>query len=134
MHGRWCVTVLAAIALVSPARGGDSDSDLAKQTQNPVADLITVPFQHNFNFNTGPDNRTVWVMNVQPVVPIKLNDSCNLITRTIMPIINQPSLAPGVDHAFGLGDINPTLFFSPTGSDEFIWGAGPTFTFPTATS
>jgi len=116
--------------------GGDTESDteLAKKTQNPVADLISVPFQNNFNFNTGPENRTVWLLNVQPMIPINLTDHWNLITRIIMPIINQPSLAPGIDHAFGLGDINPTLFFSPVGSEKFIWGVGPTFTFPTASN
>src|SRR5262249_6008321 len=97
--------------------GGDteSDTDLAKKTQNPVADLISVPFQNHFNFDTGPEQRTVWVLNVQLVIPIKLTDHWNLITRIIMPIINQPSLAPGIDSAFGLGDINPTFFFSPVG-------------------
>ena len=111
-----------------------SATDLAKQTQNPVADLISVPFQHNFNFNTGPNDKTVWVMNVQPVIPITLTKDWNLITRWITPIINQPSLAPGVDAAFGLGDINPSFFLSPAGSKEFIWGIGPTFTFPTAST
>src|SRR5262249_58951089 len=83
---------------------------------------------------TGPAQRTVWVLNVQPVIPIHLTEGWNLITRIIMPIINQPSLAPGIDHAFGLGDINPTFFLSPVGSEKFIWGAGPTFTFPTASN
>ncbi len=139
---RWLMVPLTALVLASPLRAeeattpaaGPSASELAKQTQNPVADLISVPFQNNFNFNTGPDNRTVWILNVQPVIPIKLTDQWNLITRTIMPIINQPSLAPGIESAFGLGDINPSLFFSPAGSEKFIWGAGPTFTFPTASS
>jgi hypothetical protein len=131
----WPGVLLGAVLLASPLLAAEqSATDLAKQTQNPVADLISVPFQHNFNFNTGPENRTVWVMNVQPVIPITLGPHWNLITRTIMPIINQPSLAPGIDHAFGLGDINPTLFLSPVGSEKFIWGVGPTFTFPTATS
>ena len=114
------VAMVAALALASPVRAGDSDTDLAKKTQNPVADLISVPFQHNFNFNTGPENRTVWVMNIQPVVPISLTDDWKLITRTILPVINQPSLAPGIDHALGLGDLNPTLFLSPVGSETFI--------------
>jgi hypothetical protein len=107
---------LRADQQAAPA-GGDtqSDADLAKQTQNPVADLISVPFQNNFNFNTGPENRTVWVLDVQPVIPINLTDRWNLITRIIMPIINQPSLAPGIDSASGLGDINPTFFLSPVG-------------------
>ena len=117
----WLGLLLAMIVFASPLRADDSDTDLAKQTQNPVADLISVPFQNNFNFKTGPENRTVWVLNVQPVIPITLGDKWNLITRTIMPIINQPSLAPGIDHAFGLGDINPTLFLSPVGSEKFIW-------------
>jgi len=124
--------LLAGVLLAGPSCAEDSAEDLAKKTQNPVADLISVPFQNNFNFNTGPEDRTVWVMNVQPVIPIKLTDDWNLITRWIMPIIHQPSLAPGVDSASGLGDINPTFFLSPSGGKKFIWGAGPTFTFPTA--
>jgi len=140
---RWAVltfAVLLASALraeqaAAPASGNEeSNTDLAKKTQNPVADLISVPFQDNFNFNTGPENRTVWVLNVQPVIPIHLSDDWNLITRITMPIINLPSLAPGIDHAFGLGDINPTFFFSPVGSEKFICGAGPTFTFATASN
>ena len=111
----------------------DSETDLAKKTQNPVADLISVPFQSNFNFNTGTKDATVYVLNVQPVIPIKLSEDWNLITRTIMPIINQPSLFPHMESAFGMGDINPTLFFSPAKPGALIWGVGPTFTFPTAT-
>jgi haloacid dehalogenase-like hydrolase len=120
----------------SAPSGGDTESntDLAKKTQNPVADLISVPFQNNFNFNTGPEKRSVWILNIQPVIPIKLTDDWNLITRTIVPIINQPPLAPGVDQATGMGDINPSFFLSPSGSTEFIWGIGPTFTFPTASN
>ena len=115
----------------APASGDEeSATDLAKKTQNPVADLISVPFQNNFN--TGPEKRSVWDLNIQPLIPIKLTDDWNLITRTIVPIINQPPLAPGVDQATGLGDINPSFFLSPSGSKEFIWGIGPTFTFPTA--
>jgi len=126
---------LRAEQAAAPASGNEeSNTELAKKTQNPVADLISVPFQNNFNFNTGPENRTVWVLNVQPVIPIHLSDEWNLITRIVMPIINLPSLAPGIDHAFGLGDINPTFFLSPVGSEKFIWGAGPTFTFPTASN
>jgi hypothetical protein len=137
-------SVIAAVLLANPLRaeqaatpasgGEESNSDLAKKTQNPVADLISVPFQNNFNFNTGPEKRSVWDLNIQPVIPIHLTDDWNLITRTIVPIINQPPLAPGIDQATGLGDINPSFFLSPSGSKEFIWGIGPTFTFPTASN
>ena len=91
---------------------------LAKETQNPVANLISVPFQNNFNFGIGPNDATQWVLNVQPVIPITLNKDWNLITRTIMPIINQPSPAPRIPSAFGLGDINPSVFLSPANSGK----------------
>jgi hypothetical protein len=126
---------LGAEQTAAPASGNEeSNSDLAKKTQNPVADLISVPFENNFFFNTGPEKRTVWDLNIEPVIPIHLTDDWNLITRTIVPVINLPSVAPGVDHAAGLGDINSTFFLSPSGSKEFIWGIGPTFTFPTASN
>jgi hypothetical protein len=128
---------LAPAPAEAEAAGGSasepSAEELAKAVQNPVADLISVPLQNNFNFGVGPRDVTQWVLNVQPVIPIKLNEDWNLITRTILPIINQPSPARGVPSAFGLGDINPTLFLSPAKSGKFIWGLGPTFTLPTAT-
>ncbi len=123
---------LAAQA-AAPA-GGDDVTELAKKTQNPVADLITVPFQNNLNFGAGPNDATIYVLNVQPVIPVKLTEDWNVITRTIVPIVNQPSLFPGSESAFGLGDINPTLFLSPARPGKLIWGLGPTFTLPTATS
>jgi hypothetical protein len=117
-----------------------SAEELAKKTQNPVADLISVPLQNNWNFNAGfHHNKTIYVLNVQPVIPIKLSDEWNLITRVIMPIINQPSLFPTFGGLVpsttgtGLGDINPTIFLSPGKPGELIWGIGPTMTLPTAT-
>lgn len=108
-----------------------SSEELAKLTQNPVANLISVPFQNNFNYGIGPKEATQWIMNFQPVIPIRLNDDWNLITRTIVPVINQQSIAEGVSSEFGMGDINPTLFFSPAKPGKFIWGIGPTLTAPT---
>ena len=124
--------LLGSVAGAEAASSASDSEDLVKQTQNPVANLISVPFQSNFNFGAGSKDEMVYILNVQPVIPIKLNENWNLITRTIMPIINQPSLFPGMDDAFGLGDINPTLFFSPAKPSKFIWGVGPTMTLPTA--
>jgi hypothetical protein len=114
--------------------------ELAKKTQNPVADLISVPLQNNFNFGTGFNrNKTLYVLNIQPVIPVKLNDEWNLINRIIMPVINQPSLFPTHGGAVpsttgtGFGDFNPTFFLSPAKPGELIWGIGPTITLPTAT-
>jgi hypothetical protein len=110
----------------------ENETELAKKTQNPVADLISVPFQNNFNFGAGSKNQMIYVLNVQPVIPIHLTDNWNLIARIITPIINQPSLFPHVDNAAGLGDINPTVFLSPAKPGKLIWGVGPTMTLPTA--
>ena len=122
------------------AQEDSNTEELAKKTQNPVADLISVPLQNNFNFGAGYNhNKMLYVLNVQPVIPIHLNDEWNLITRVIMPIVNQPSLFPtfgGAVHSTtgtGFGDFNPSFFLSPAKPGELIWGVGPTFTLPTAT-
>ncbi len=125
---------LAPTLLAEDAPVGEASQEaLAKAAQNPIANMISVPFQNNFNFGLGPNNAMQYVLNIQPVIPISLSENWNLITRTIMPIISQPSLAPGLPSASGLGDINPTFFFSPAKSGEVTWGVGPTLTFPTAT-
>src|SRR6476620_7089287 len=128
----WCSRVMA--------QQESETEELAKKTQNPVADLISVPLQNNFNFGTGFNrNKTLYVLNIQPVIPVKLNDEWNLINRIIMPVINQPSLFPTHGGAVpsttgtGFGDFNPTFFLSPAKPGELIWGIGPTVTLPTAT-
>ncbi len=127
-------SVAAALAAPASVRAAEEEeTELAKKTQNPVADLITVPFQSNFYFGAGTKDATVYVLNVQPVIPFHLTEDWNLVARIIQPITNQPSLSPGVESAFGLGDMNPTFFLSPATSGTLIWGVGPTFTFPTAT-
>ena len=103
---------------------------------NPIADLITVPIQVNYDQGIGPaDDGTKIATNVQPVIPIKVNEDWNLITRTIVPIVHQEDIYPGAGSQFGLGDINLTLFFSPLkpSAGGMIWGAGPVFLLPTAT-
>lgn len=108
-----------------------SAEELAKKVQNPVADLISVPLQNNFNFNVGPEDGLQYVLNVQPVIPIKLSADWNLITRTIVPIISQPGFSPGQDRVNGIGDIQFTPFLSPRNSEGLIWGVGPIVQFPT---
>ena len=123
---------LAMLQDDAPDATGQSHSDLAKAAQNPIANLISLPFQWNINFNVGPDNDPQSVLNIQPVYPFALNDDWIVITRTILPVIYQPALVPGGDSEFGLGDLQFTAFFSPSKSEGFTWGVGPVIRFPTA--
>ncbi|MFZ0032008.1 MAG: hypothetical protein WAK84_09055 [Candidatus Cybelea sp.] len=115
---------------------------IIKTSQNPVGNISIVPFQNNFNYGVGPYTRLQYNLNVQPVFPIMLSSKMNLITRTIVPVLNQPSpespavcASPGgCPSTFGLSDVQEQLFFAPkTKPGELIWAVGPIFQFPTAT-
>ena len=107
--------------------------ELAKKLSNPVASLISVPFQSNFDFNMGTGSGWRYTLNIQPVIPIALNPRWNLISRTILPVIHQHNVV-NTGSQSGLGDITQSFFFSPTDSKRFIWGAGPVLLIPTATN
>lgn len=148
--------VLLAFATVSglAAQSGPENEKVLTTFQNPVGDLISVPFQNNTNFPIGHYSRVQDVLNIQPVVPIHLSDDWLLISRWIMPVVYQPDLGSSCRSngplageicaarerdsaanggANGLGDMNPTLFLSPARPGRLIWGFGPTFLLPTAT-
>lgn len=120
-----------ALAQAAPEPQPDVTA-LAKTTQNPVGDLITVPFQ--FNFNTGGDlnQRTLFNLNFQPVAPFKVSTNWNAISRTIVPINSVPA-ADGTRYS-GVGDIQEQLFFTPAKPGAIIWGVGPALSMPTATA
>jgi hypothetical protein len=109
------------------------ETDLARQSQNPVANLISVPFQNNTNVGLGQFDRTGNILNIQPVLPTPLSKDLLLINRVILPLAYQPELAPGVGNTFGLGDIFYQGFLSPVTTGNFSWGIGPAIVFPTAT-
>jgi len=111
---------------------GDEE-ELAQAAQNPIADMISLPFQNNMNLNVGSDDEVQNVLNIQPVWPFSINENWNLITRTIIPVISQPEIIPGDGRTFGVGDINFTAAFSPAKPGKIIWGVGPVFLLPTAT-
>ena len=110
------------------------EAELAKKALNPVANLISVPFQYNADFGIGPKNTNRNTLNIQPVIPISLNSDWNLITRTIIPVIYADSPADGVSTNWGLGDVTASFFLSPVKEvGGWILGAGPVVLLPTAT-
>lgn len=124
------ITVLALAATALHAQ----EADLAQKLANPVADLISVPIQSNIDFGVGPGDGTVWRTNIQPVIPFSISEDWNVISRTILPVVDQEGLAAAGDalDASGLGDITQSFFFSPKESSP-IWGVGPVLLIPSAT-
>jgi hypothetical protein len=125
--------ILPVVAGLAPALA--QDADLAKKLSNPVASLISVPFQFNYDGRIGPNDGGRATLNIQPVIPIAINPEWNIISRTILPVISQWGLAPGLGRQFGLGDTVQSLFLSPQdpGPGGHIWGVGPAALLPTAT-
>jgi hypothetical protein len=147
------LALMLAMLMGLPAAHAQKGEDLREAAQNPIADLIAVPFQNNTNFAVGHTDNTQNVLDIQPVFPTHLSPSWNLITRPILPVIYQPPFVSGSElraleaidgreagrTEFGLGDLTPELFFSPRQPIIFapgvsmVWGLGPTFQLPTAT-
>jgi hypothetical protein len=122
------------LILAPSARAELSAVELAKLAQNPIANLVSVPFQNNANFDYGPEGGTQNILNIQPVIPVTLNKDWNLITRTIFRLIWLPSLGPQQDSVFGLGDTQFSAFLSPgDASSGWIWGIGAIAQLPTHT-
>ncbi|MDX1761051.1 MAG: hypothetical protein R3218_02730 [Christiangramia sp.] len=127
--------IIPATTMAQDEQAAPSAEELAKKLQNPVASLISVPFQGNFDFGVGPDDGSRFTMNFQPVVPISISEDWNLIGRVILPLTTQNDVFGNSGRQTGLGDAVVSAFFSPKEptSGGLIWGLGPVFLVPTAT-
>jgi hypothetical protein len=128
---------MSGLAMAAPAGAQDDEAaELAKKLANPIASLVSVPLQYNYDEYGGVyDGASVSVLNVQPVIPFSMSEDWNLITRTIVPIMDQQDFPLSGMNESGLGDISASQFFSPKAptAGGWIWGAGPVELLPTAT-
>jgi len=127
--------ITGMIVLHAQEKPGASAQELADKLSNPVANMISVPIQNNLDYGIGPYNGSKYTINVQPVIPIHLSQHLNLITRYIIPIVDQRDITGENTNQFGLSDATISAWFSPTGSKNgWIWGAGPAFLVPIGTN
>lgn len=126
--------LLNTIAIYAQESSAVSAAELAKKLSNPVASLISVPFQNNLDIGIGNHNGSRNTLNIQPVIPVSLSSEFNLVTRVILPVISQYDIYAENSHQYGLSDVLVSGFFSPAQAKNGItWGAGPALLIPTAT-
>jgi len=127
-----CLLAFCGFAAAQDQEAADKESsDLAKTIQNPLAALVSLPFQANYNRGVGEHERTFFNLNIQPVIPFP-GEKWNVISRTIIPLNSVPS--GDTDSTFGLGDTSLSVFWSPAKASSLTWGVGPAIVLPTASN
>ena len=138
------MTALTLVAMMTMAQlalavDGGTKANLSQQANNPIANMISVPFQLNANYGVGPRDQNQNVLTIQPVIPFELNQDWLLVSRWMLPFVDQPDFAKGSGRVDGTGDLNAAFFFSPSSRmtglpEELVFGFGPGIQAPTASN
>jgi hypothetical protein len=107
-----------------------SNQELAKSVHNPFADFVKVPIQSTTGFQLGRDHKVGDSVNIEPVVPFSLNSDWDLIAQPSLTV----TYAPTPHEQSGLQDLQTSFFLTPAKATTWIWGVGPIFQLPTASS
>ncbi len=132
----WILTgyLTLVVFLSMSAAHADETSDLARASQNPISSLISVPFEFNNNFNTGPEDAYFQQLLIKPAIPMKLTENWNLVNRAILPVLYQEGLVASQEDKWGLGDFTYQAFFTPAKTGKWIWGIGSSVVAPLGTN
>lgn len=128
------LTCLLTFILSLSVKAQDDAAELAKKLANPIASLISVPFQNNTDYGIGEMKGTRNTLNIQPVIPISITKDWNMITRVVLPVITQYNITAPGEKQSGLGDAVMSAFFSPKNSEKLTWGVGPALLLPIGTN
>jgi len=128
-----CATAALLMFLAVPGLA-QQDQSLAREAKNPFANLVNLQFYNDATLGIGPGKETQGVVTIQPLIPINVNADWTIITRTVLPLIAQPGLAPGEGWNRGQGDTQLSTFLSPARTGALVWGVGPVFQIPSATN
>lgn len=124
--------ILSLSIIFSTAMVAQNNQELADKLANPVASMISLPLASSLDVGIGKYDGSRLISNLQPVIPFKVSSSMNLITRTILPIVEQKNVT-GLDREqFGISDVNFSAFLSPQDFKKLIWGVGFALNVPTA--
>jgi hypothetical protein len=108
-----------------------SDEELAKERQDPIADLMQVPIVSNLDFGAAAGNGFRYTLTIEPVLPVKITSGWYLVTKPIFSVASAPESTSGQGRTTGSSDLTTEFYFAPQKSTSFIWGFGPVVGMPT---
>ncbi|MCI5055356.1 MAG: hypothetical protein MRY83_04560 [Flavobacteriales bacterium] len=109
-----------------------SDLELLQDLENPLSNVISLPFQNDFNFGYADKDQPQYILKIAPQIPIRVHKNIKVITRTIIPVQYQVNNVTKRGHISGIGDLNPQFYLSPVHIGKTAAGFGPVFNLPTA--